>query len=447
MSGSPGRLSPGRIAPLYRRLPRGPHGMAREAVARNQRIRIYGGMIEAVARYGYDDTSVREIIALAGVSRRAFYEQFASKEDCFLGIFDVVVRRVAAHIQRACRGATGQAEELSIALGMLISELQNNPKALRLVLVDGLMVGPCQVLGLAARALECTLSRYSDPIIRMIVGGLHGVVFARLHGGRLENETTLHKHMLNWAFLLSAPETRKLRRSPGRSPPPRGVRMPLSSSENHRVHLEESAINLVLRGSYGKLSGDRIAHGAGVSLDVFLDLFSNPQECFHAGIDRRSQGLLEAVADTSLISTGWPGAVCQAIGRLTRYLAANPAYTVALGTMTGPEGTRRTLSLTNEIATLLTEGAPNRYGKLTPELISGALAYTLQAEVLASRGHDLQSLAEYLSYGVLAPYLGASEAMRTVGRFRGYPGATSTLIASCESPASAGSSSFRDLRL
>ena len=33
---------------MYRRLPHGPHGLAREPVARHQRARLYGAMVEAV---------------------------------------------------------------------------------------------------------------------------------------------------------------------------------------------------------------------------------------------------------------------------------------------------------------------------------------------------------------------------------------------------------------
>src|SRR2546425_573697 len=80
-------------APLYRRLPHGPNGMDRDEVARNQRTRIFGAMIEAVAGHGYHETTVADVIALAGVSRRAFYELFANKQDCFLATHDIVVAR------------------------------------------------------------------------------------------------------------------------------------------------------------------------------------------------------------------------------------------------------------------------------------------------------------------------------------------------------------------
>ena len=55
--------------PLYQRLPRGPHKLGPTQVARHQRLRMHGAMVEAVAANGYAQTSVKQIIALAGVSR------------------------------------------------------------------------------------------------------------------------------------------------------------------------------------------------------------------------------------------------------------------------------------------------------------------------------------------------------------------------------------------
>ena len=89
-----GGTDPALITPLYERLPRGPHRLARSEVILHQRARIHGAMIEAVARGGYDETSVKQVIGLAGVSRRAFYEQFANKQECFLATFDAIVHRV-----------------------------------------------------------------------------------------------------------------------------------------------------------------------------------------------------------------------------------------------------------------------------------------------------------------------------------------------------------------
>jgi hypothetical protein len=65
-----GTASNGTLAPIYQRLPHGPHRLGAEEVVRNQRRRMHGAMIEAVAENGYERTSVKQVVSLAGVSRR-----------------------------------------------------------------------------------------------------------------------------------------------------------------------------------------------------------------------------------------------------------------------------------------------------------------------------------------------------------------------------------------
>jgi hypothetical protein len=58
--------SMGSVAPLYERLPRGPHRLNHKQVIRNQRTRLHGAMVEGVAANGYEGTSIRQLVALAG---------------------------------------------------------------------------------------------------------------------------------------------------------------------------------------------------------------------------------------------------------------------------------------------------------------------------------------------------------------------------------------------
>lgn len=79
----PGSLDARGIAPLYKRLPKGPPGLKRAQVESNQRHRIRGALIESVARHGYPNTSVKRIVAYAGLSRRAFYELLTTRKTAF----------------------------------------------------------------------------------------------------------------------------------------------------------------------------------------------------------------------------------------------------------------------------------------------------------------------------------------------------------------------------
>lgn len=79
------------MSSVTRELPRGPHQLAREEVLASQRGRLLEAMAEAVAEKGYRATTVADVIARAGVSRKTFYEQFRDKEDCFLAAYDAGV--------------------------------------------------------------------------------------------------------------------------------------------------------------------------------------------------------------------------------------------------------------------------------------------------------------------------------------------------------------------
>ena len=60
-------------------------------VLASQRGRMLGAMADAVATKGYAGTTVADVVAGAGVSRKTFYEHFSDKEECFLAGFDTGV--------------------------------------------------------------------------------------------------------------------------------------------------------------------------------------------------------------------------------------------------------------------------------------------------------------------------------------------------------------------
>jgi AcrR family transcriptional regulator len=65
-------------------LPRGRSGLPTETVRAAQRDRLLRAVIAAVARTGFPDVTVADIVRGARVSRAAFYAHFADKEGCFL---------------------------------------------------------------------------------------------------------------------------------------------------------------------------------------------------------------------------------------------------------------------------------------------------------------------------------------------------------------------------
>jgi AcrR family transcriptional regulator len=133
-----------RVPELNERLPRGRHGLTREAVTESQRNRIMQAMIEVVSERGYPETRVVDVIEVAGVSRKTFYELFSSKEDCFLATYDVLLGNLLGDTARGFESKPGApwAERVAAGLGELLKHLAEHPDEARYAIVEVLAAGP-----------------------------------------------------------------------------------------------------------------------------------------------------------------------------------------------------------------------------------------------------------------------------------------------------------------
>lgn len=118
--------------------------MPREAVTESQRNRIHQAMIEVVATRGYPETRVVDVIGVAGVSRKTFYELFESKEDCFLAAYDVLLGNLLVEATEAFESKPGAswAERISVGLETLLEHLSRHPDEARFAIVEVLAAGP-----------------------------------------------------------------------------------------------------------------------------------------------------------------------------------------------------------------------------------------------------------------------------------------------------------------
>lgn len=133
-----------RALDVEQRLPRGRHGLSREAVTESQRRRILRAMIGVVAERGYPETRVIDVISAAGVSRKTFYELFSSKEDCFLAAYDGLLAGLLGDTSRGFESKQGApwAERVAAALGALLQDLADHPDEARFAIVEVLAAGP-----------------------------------------------------------------------------------------------------------------------------------------------------------------------------------------------------------------------------------------------------------------------------------------------------------------
>src|SRR3954451_5288435 len=109
----PARRSARRAVSVWSSLPRTatsslffrsvPEGRGPAAVAANQRARLLDAMTRVVVRKGYARTTVADVVEVAGVSRRTFYEQFVDKEACFLAAYETCSTVVMNDMAEAVR--------------------------------------------------------------------------------------------------------------------------------------------------------------------------------------------------------------------------------------------------------------------------------------------------------------------------------------------------------
>lgn len=81
-------------------LPKGRHGLSREAVSAAHRERMMIAATELMAGEGYRSVGVREICSRASVSRAAFYECFTDKDECIFAAYDQFISVFTQRIAR-----------------------------------------------------------------------------------------------------------------------------------------------------------------------------------------------------------------------------------------------------------------------------------------------------------------------------------------------------------
>ena len=192
--------------PELARLPPGRHGLPREFVAHNQRERLIAGLAEAIAENGYTGTTIAHITRNAAVSRRTFYEHFASKDECFVAAYETVMSTLREQVEEAFEAAGEdwpQAVRAGIAamLGFLAAE----PHLARLCMVEALVAGPVVVerydsavqsfvpyfrRGREGRS-AAVLERLSPTTEEALVGGMMSLISRRIVAGKTTELETL----------------------------------------------------------------------------------------------------------------------------------------------------------------------------------------------------------------------------------------------------------------
>jgi AcrR family transcriptional regulator len=170
-------------------------------------------MASAVAEKGYVKTSVADVLSLAGVSRRTFYEQFSDKQDCFVAAYGKIAGELLVQVATAYASQDDWPDRVAAGVRTLVTFFAGEPAYARAGIVEVLAAGPDALRWRdgAVRAFET----FFDParpevpdhglpslVAEATVGGIYEVMYSTIlrHGPErlLEVETQI-------AYLALAP--------------------------------------------------------------------------------------------------------------------------------------------------------------------------------------------------------------------------------------------------
>ncbi len=414
-----------------RKLSPGPGLDARE-VAAHQLARIHEATIQIVAEHGYRGLKVRDVAGRAQVSTRAFYEHFASKEDCFLQTYELITRRATRRIVAAQAGERDWRLRTRLVFEEFARELEQEPTAARLALVDVYAAGDAALArawraersfeGVLAEALARAPGGIVVPplIVEGMVAGVATVSRSRLLAGEVADLASGGGELVAWATSYPGKPAGRLSDLDGRSVWRDTALSALAeagkprSPRGDRDLILAAVAELASARGYGGLTAPRIRSKASVSRRKFEAHFEGVEDCYLAALDQHAAEAMAQAVRAQTAAAGPPGGVYRAIAALCDQIARDPF--LARVCLSGdfppsPNGARSRRRLGDAIVEMLTAGG-NRPTPLSDEAITGATWSLFHHHVL----RDRTKISATLAYLVLAPAIGPAAAVEAIER-------------------------------
>jgi len=428
---------------FYDKLSPGP-GLPTAQVSAHQRTRIHRAMVALVGARGYGAVKVRDVVRLAGVSTRAFYEHFDSKADCFLRTHELVVRGAVRRIVVAQADEPDWRERSRLMLNAFLREVGSGPDAARLALIDAYDAGSnaLEQAWRTERTLETmigeSLGRGPDGIpvppliVEGIVAGVARVARLRLLAGRTSEVTGLGDELGAWALCFPGKASGELavldRRSVGAgrnaelSPTP--VTSENGSGQGWPPHGDRGIIlaavaKLAAARGYGYLTIPRIRARAGISRAAFDVHFKSVDECFLAALEFCAGEALAEAARAQSSGHTWAGGVYRATASLCNRIGSDPLLVgLCLDDYFAPgsDGSLWRQSLIVGIANQVQAGVPSshRLVGLSDEASKNAIWALFHHHVIRNPAPQGPQIAATLAYLALAPAIGAPAAVAAI---------------------------------
>lgn len=91
------------------------------------RVRLLDGLATSICERGYPASTVADIVRHARTSKRTFYGQFASKEECFLELLSADIEKLGENIQSAVDPEADWHEQIRQAVDAYVGYIEARP--------------------------------------------------------------------------------------------------------------------------------------------------------------------------------------------------------------------------------------------------------------------------------------------------------------------------------
>jgi AcrR family transcriptional regulator len=186
--------------------------LPREFIAQHQRVRIISALAQETSEQGYQQVTVADIVRRAGTARNTFYENFRSKEDCFLATQEFAMTAALERVVETAGTMQSWPQRVHAGLAAFLSYVAEEPALARTCMVEALSAGPAAVeryeksqqafvsLFKLGRDVSPRGADLPETLEEAIIGGVFWIVYQRLAAGELSAIPELLPELVEFAL-------------------------------------------------------------------------------------------------------------------------------------------------------------------------------------------------------------------------------------------------------
>lgn len=178
----------------------GRHALKSDFLTLHQRQRITTALAEVVSEKGFEAVTVGDVVKRAGIARNTFYENFSSKEDCFLAAQEQAMSTVLERVRGAAAAFESWPERVR----------GEEPALARVCVVEVLAAGPAAIahyeesqqtfVSLFRLGRDVSPRQLPETLEEAIVGGVFWIVYQRLVAARAEGIPELLPELVEFSL-------------------------------------------------------------------------------------------------------------------------------------------------------------------------------------------------------------------------------------------------------